>query len=56
MAVHTRQCRTPQLAPVVCQLTTQSRHAGTGSEHVHWEYAACTIIGVEYLQGVKHGK
>ncbi len=24
MEAHTRQCRTPQLAPVVCQLTTQS--------------------------------
>jgi hypothetical protein len=46
MEAHTRQCRTPQLAPVVCQLTTQSGHAGKGGEHVHWRYAACDMIGV----------
>jgi len=35
MEAHTRQCRTPLLAPVVCQLTTQRRHAGKGSTRVH---------------------
>lgn len=26
MEAHTRQCKTPFLAPVVCQLTTHSGH------------------------------
>lgn len=30
----------------VRHLTTQSRHAGKGSEHVHPCYAACAVIGV----------
>jgi len=46
MEAHTRQCRTPLLAPVVCQLTTQSRHAGKDSRHVHRGYAACAMVRV----------
>jgi len=40
MEAHTRQCRTPQLAPVVCQLTTQSGRAVKGSKRVYWCYVA----------------
>jgi len=45
MEAHTRQCRTPLLAPVVCQLTTQSGHAGKGSEHGRWGSVAYMMIG-----------
>lgn len=48
MEAHTRQCRTPQLAPVVCQLTTQSGYARKGGILPHRYHATYQSMGSKH--------